>query len=106
MQAKGQSNQICEASLFWNNIVQVYPKLRDHLQSTVGSDQITCQMEKGTAEENPFQAVQMQLTQAPVMTFFKQGAETGVTTDASPVGVGAVLEQKQDDWPVQTSVLN
>ncbi|KAL9987020.1 hypothetical protein ACROYT_G001254 [Oculina patagonica] len=51
----------------------------------------------GTAEEKAFQTVKMQLTQAPVMAFFKQGAETRVTTDASPVGIGAVLEQKQED---------
>ena len=51
----------------------------------------------GTAEENAFQAVKRQLTQAPVMAFFKQGAETRVTTDASPVGIGALLEQKQED---------
>ena len=51
----------------------------------------------GTTEENAFQAVQRQLTQAPVMAFFKQGAETRITTNASPVGIGAVLEQKQED---------
>ena len=54
-------------------------------------------MEMGTAEENAFQAVKRQLTQAPVMAFFKQGAETRVTTDASPVRIRAVLEQKQED---------
>ena len=52
---------------------------------------------RGTAEENAFQAVKRQLTQAPVMAFFKQRAGTCVTTDASPVGIGAVLEQKQED---------
>ena len=31
------------------------------------------------------------------MAFFKQGAETRITTDASPVGIGALLEQKQED---------
>ena len=51
----------------------------------------------GTAEENAFQAVKRQLTQAPVTAFFKQGAETHVTTDASLAGIGAVLEQKQED---------
>ena len=50
----------------------------------------------GTAEENAFQAVKKQLTQAPVTAFFKQEAETRLT-DASPVGMGAVLEQKQED---------
>ena len=51
----------------------------------------------GTAAENAFQAVKRPLTQAPVMAFFKQGAETRITTDASPVGIGAVLEQKKED---------
>ena len=50
----------------------------------------------GTSEEKAFQAVKRQLTQAPVMAFFKQGAETRITTDASPVGIGAVLEQKKE----------
>ena len=31
------------------------------------------------------------------MAYFRQGAKTRVTTDASPVGVGAVSEQKQED---------
>ena len=48
----------------------------------------------GTSEEK---AVKRQLTQAPLMAFFKQGAETHITTDASPVRIGAVLEQKQED---------
>ncbi len=39
----------------------------------------------------------MQLMQAPVVAFFKQGVENRVTTDASPVGIGAVLGQKQED---------
>ena len=51
----------------------------------------------GTAKENAFQAVKKHLTQALVMAFFKQEAGTRVITDASPVGIGAVLEQKQED---------
>ena len=31
------------------------------------------------------------------MAFFKQEAVTRVTTDASPVGLGAILEQQQPD---------
>ena len=37
------------------------------------------------------------LTRAPAMAYFRQGAETRLTTDASPAGVGAILEQKQED---------
>ena len=51
----------------------------------------------GITEEDAFQAVKMQPTQAPVMAFFKQGAETRITTDAYPIGIGAVLEEKQED---------
>ena len=39
----------------------------------------------------------MEVTQAPVMAFFRQGTETRVITDAYPVGIAAVLEQKQED---------
>ena len=59
----------------------------------------------GTAEENAFQAVKKQLTQAPVMAFFKQGAETRVTTDASPVGYWSCLGTEARRWPVQTCTL-
>ena len=31
------------------------------------------------------------------MAYHRQGATTRLTTDASPVGVGAILEQKQED---------
>ncbi|KAK3723785.1 hypothetical protein QZH41_007092 [Actinostola sp. cb2023] len=47
------------------------------------------------AEENAFQEVKRQLTVAPVMAYFKQGAKTRITTDASPVGLGAILEHQQ-----------
>ena len=37
------------------------------------------------------------------MAYFRQGAETRLTTDTSSVGVGAILKQKQGDgsyWPI------
>lgn len=51
----------------------------------------------GVKEAKSFQEIKDRLTHAPVMTYFRQGAETRLTTDASPVGVGAILEQKQKD---------
>lgn len=51
----------------------------------------------GVKEAKSFQEIKDRLTRAPVMAYFRQGAETRLTTDASPVGVGAILEQKQKD---------
>ena len=44
-----------------------------------------------------FQEIKDRLTRAPVIAHFRQGAETRLTTDASPLGVGAILEQRQGD---------
>ena len=51
----------------------------------------------GDHEEKAFCQIKDRLVQAPIMAYFRQGAKTRVTTDASPVGVGAVLEQEQED---------
>ena len=48
-------------------------------------------------EEEAFRGIKRSLTQAPVMAYYKHGAKTRLTTDASPVGLGAILEQEQDD---------
>ena len=48
-------------------------------------------------EEGAFQELKTKLTQAPVMAYYTQGAKTRVTTDASLVGLGAILEQQQED---------
>ena len=37
------------------------------------------------------------MTSAPVLVYHSLGAKTRLTTDASPVGLGAVLEQEQTD---------
>ena len=34
---------------------------------------------------------------AKVLEYFKQGAKTRVTVDASPAGLGVILEQKKED---------
>lgn len=51
----------------------------------------------GPREDQAFRQIKDRLTHAPVMAYYQQGAKTRVTTDASPVGVGAVLEQEQED---------
>ena len=56
--------------------------------------------------EKSFQEVKDGLTRTPVMAYFRQGTKTRLITDASPVGVGAILEQEQEDGSyVQTNLL-
>ena len=51
----------------------------------------------GTKEEEAFEQIKNLLTNAPVMAYFTKDAKTRLVTDASPVGLGAVLEQQQED---------
>ena len=51
----------------------------------------------GTKEEGAFDQIKTLLTNAPVMAYFTQDAKTRLVTDASPVGLGAILEQEQPD---------
>ena len=48
----------------------------------------------GTKEEEAFEQIKKLLTNAPVMAYFAKDAKTRLVTDASPVGLGAVLEQQ------------
>ena len=51
----------------------------------------------GAREDKTFGDVKTRLTHAPVMAYHRQGAPTRLTTDASPVGIGAILEQEHED---------
>ena len=47
--------------------------------------------------ENSFKQLKEALMSATVMVYYKPGAETKIVVDASPVGLGAILLQKQSD---------
>lgn len=51
----------------------------------------------GTWEEEAFEEIKKLLTNAPVMDYFAKDAKACLVTDASPVCLGAVLEQQQED---------
>ena len=51
----------------------------------------------GPKQNEAFNEIKDLLVLAPVMAYHRQGAPTRLTTDASPVGIGAILEQKQED---------
>ena len=50
----------------------------------------------GPREDTAFQDIKVRLTQASVMAYHRQGASIRLTTDALPVGIGAILEQEQE----------
>lgn len=70
--------------------------------STISSPlwDLTCtgkSWKRGTKEEEASEEIKKLLTNAPVMAYFAKDAKTHLVTDASPVGLGAVLEQQQED---------
>ena len=48
-------------------------------------------------QQKAFDSIKSMMTRTPVLAYHRLGAHTRLTTDASPVGLGAVLEQKQLD---------
>ena len=51
----------------------------------------------GKREQEAFESIKASLTSDEVMAYYNPSAETVVIVDGSPVGVGAILTQKQDD---------
>lgn len=54
-------------------------------------------MEVGLRRRKRLSRIKNRLTHVSLMALYRQEAETHVTTDTSPVGIGAVLEQKRED---------
>ena len=52
--------------------------------------------EWGPAQEDAFRILKQRIADATSLAYFRQGAPTKLITDASPVGLGAVLVQTQD----------
>ena len=78
---------------------QVHTTVCHCICTSLGSDQKNAKWRWGTKEEATFLRIKCLLTPAPVMAYYNQlqHAETRVTTDASPVGLGAILQQVQPD---------
>ncbi|XP_059209654.1 uncharacterized protein K02A2.6 [Centropristis striata] len=57
----------------------------------------SCKWTWGSEQETAFLELKRQLASSHVMAYSKQDAETHVVVDASPVGLGAILSQKQND---------
>lgn len=57
----------------------------------------SCKWIWGSEQERAFVELKRQLASSQAMAYFKQDAETHVVVDASPVGLRAILSQKQSD---------
>ena len=75
-------------------LFKVHSKLCKRRQPAMGPDLSKCQMKVGPCREKRFPRSQKSIDAGPRHGIFKQGAETRVFTDAFPVGIAAVLEQK------------
>ena len=51
----------------------------------------------GTAQQDAFETLKKRLTSVQVMAFYNPDLETELIVDGSPLGLGAILAQKQDD---------
>ena len=51
----------------------------------------------GNEQQKAFDIIKQLLTGAPVLAYLKQDARTRLITDASPVGLGVIVAQEQDD---------
>ena len=64
------------------------------------TDTLTHQSTKwrwGREENGAFEALKNQLAEVSMMTFYNKEAPTEVVTDASPVGLGAILVQEKQE---------
>ncbi|XP_068723867.1 uncharacterized protein [Montipora capricornis] len=78
-------------------LCEVHPKLRDNIKFVVGLDLQSHKWCWGPREDKAFGDVKTRLTHAQVMAYHRQGAPIRLMTDASPVEIGAILEQEQED---------
>lgn len=77
---------------FINNLATLNSPLRELTKSNQ-------EFKWGREQEKAFQKLKESLTNCEVLGFFKKTAKTQIMTDASPVGLGAVLIQIQEGTP-------
>ena len=79
---------------FWNKYIKDYSMITAPLRLLTKKRQ---RFFWGTAQQDPFETLKKRLTSVEVMAFYNADAETELIVDGSPIGLGAILAQKQDD---------
>lgn len=79
---------------FWAKIISNFATISSRLWDLTKKD---TKWRWGPKQNEIFNEIKDQLARVPVIAYHRQGAPTRLMTDASPVGIGAILEQKQED---------
>ena len=85
-----------EVSWGWHNtkFVPNFSSVTDPLWELTRGDN---PFQWGQRQQRAFEEVKSLITQAPTLGHYQRGVHTRLITEASPVGLGAVLEQQQPD---------
>ena len=83
---------------YYRRFVPCFSKIADPLYALTRKN---TEFSWGQAQTKAFQQLKQSLTQAPVLAFPNFGNEFMLETDASGVGLGAILTQKQEDGTVR-----
>lgn len=82
---------------FCRRFIKGYATIARPLTDLTSKD---CRFEWGKEQKQAFDTLKNLLLSKPVLAMYQPHAETKVRTDASKVGLGAVLLQKQDDGKI------
>ena len=79
---------------YCSKFIPDFASVTDPLWELTRADQ---KFEWSKRQQNAFDKVKSLITEAPTLSYYNQKAKTRLITDASPVGLGAILEQEQSD---------
>jgi hypothetical protein len=93
-QNKGELRSILGLTTYFSRFIKDYATRVEPLRELIRGKNPWEWTERHTTALKDIQA---RLTSAGVMSYWRPDTETRLTTDASPVGLGAIIEQKQLD---------
>ena len=79
---------------YCSKFIPDFASVTDPLWELTKADQ---KLEWSKRQQHAFDKVKSLITEAPTLSYYNQKAKTRLITDASPVGLGAILEQEQSD---------
>ena len=91
---KGELRSILGLTTYFSRFIKDYATIVEPLRELLRGKEVWVWTDRQTSALNE---VKKRLVSAKVTAYWRPDADTRLTTDASPVGLGAILEQKQSD---------